>query len=554
VNAGRRLLVAGAALASLAVVAPASAGVPGGGAGALIARHPAALRTVAGTAACPGRPPVLVPGHGRLQVFAMQYLDDIPAMASYPSIARYVDCYFRRYVAPYRDPAVPGLVVFNELTSLAFGVEGSLGLPARAFATTPAATAPGQRTGQPLGALGGAIGLVAATHLRQLAYYAATFPGATSAEALGDVSTVAAGGVRVPADRVFLALTDTYVRAIWDSFAAAARRYRVAVVVGAVLPVLNGTAACAGNGYRGWVACPGWRSSTSPTDLAALADPDLLPGESRVDVAVTPNVENVALVFGPDGRLDDLQPKVNLTPIELEIGWSEAPPTTLHAIALRDAAGRTVPGVRLGIAISLDAFEHADRPHPCTDRGSVVACLAAQGVNVLLQPEFNDGTPECASWSDYSTACGPPVWQQLGWMLSSFYDVESGRYPSLRYAVNPFMVGNLYDLTGDGQSAIFARDDPRATSAAYVGDLRPVDRYPDPVGLAALEGPQPGFLAVAPWVLAGRVRDDPALAPGDPRSLESCEDGLVPGSGVHTGTCRENGYLVTALVAELRLP
>jgi predicted amidohydrolase len=508
----KRLLVALVLLSSLCAAAPSHA--------------------ASSTSGCAGRAPTLVPGHGQLQVFAMQYKQDVDTVATYSSIHDYVFCYFARYVAPYRDPKVPGLVVFNELTAILFGAEGSRGAPARGFAHTPAATVAGQATNEPLGALGGAIGLVAATHARELAYYAARFPTANASLA-----------------RVFLAVTDTYVRSVEDSFAAAARRFHVTVVVGAPLPILNGGSVCTTAGYLHWLACPGWRSSTNPADVTALADPDLVGQERSVYVAVTSNVENVGLVFGPDGRLVDLQPKVNLTPIEVELGWTPAPMNTVHAIPL--------PGdrrVRLGIAISLDAFENEPSPHPCARTASFVGCLAARQVNLLLQPEFNDGTPQTASWSDVAAACSPgaPAWQQLAWMQSSWYDVRT--YPAFRYAVNPFMVGNLYDLTGDGQTAIFARADPRARPAAYVGDVHPVGGPPDPSCLRRDEGAQPGFLGLTPWVVTGSLRDDPRLPLGSPRSLESCEDGLVSGSGVRAGPCREDAYLVTAVIAELRLP
>jgi hypothetical protein len=135
-------------------------------------------------------------------------------------------------------------------------------------------------------------------------------------------------------------------------------------------------------------------------------------------------------------------------------------------------------------------------------------------------------------------------------MLSSWYDVR--RFAAFRYAVNPFMVGNLYDLTGDGQSAIFARSDPRARSASYAGDDGAISLYPDSAMLAGFDGRQPGFLALEPWVDAANVRDDPALSAGDPGSLESCENGLVSGSGVRSGPCAENAYRAGALIAELR--
>jgi predicted amidohydrolase len=495
--------------------------------GVLLHTSSAGARSTGSTAACAGSPEVVVHGKGDVQVFAVQFKQSVAATRSYTSIASYVDCYFRRYVAPHRDKHLPGLVVFNELTAITFALEGNAGLPARLFATTPAATAIGHTTNEPLGALGGAIGLVAASHLPQIAYYTARFP-----------------DDRLSLARVFLAVSDTYIRAIWNSFAVDARRYGVTVVVGAPLPILDGRAACAGNHYPGWVACPGWTKSTSPAQVATLATTG---GAHSVYVAQTPNVENVALVFGPDGALVNLQPKVNLTPIEQEIGFTPAPIGTVHAIPLTGA-----PGVRMGVAISLDAFQHTGTAEPCTSASDFVGCLASKHVNLLLQPEFNDGTPQCASWSTYSSACGAPAWQQLGWMLSSWYDVS--HFASFDYAINPFMVGNLFDLTGDGQSAIFARHDPRARAGSYVGDEDPISLYPDPSYLSPYEGLKPGFLALTPWLSSSRVRDDTTLSAGDPGSLESCENGLVPGSGVKTGPCAENGYQPTAITAMLRLP
>lgn len=535
-------------------------------------------------------PPVVVAGTGDVQVFAIQYFQRVPAMASYASIRTELDCYFSTYVRPYREEQLPGLVVFNEVTALAFGLEGSRGTVGRALVATRAATLPGQMTNQPLGALGEGIGSVGAAYAAPLGWYVGHHPDALARATADDVLVAAAGGLQVPASFVFLALTDTYVRTFVETFSWLARRYHVAVVAGAVLPVLTSAASCGANGYAGWVACPGWRSTANAIAVAALADRDLASqyrsGRLRtVYEAVTPTVSNAAFVFGPDGRLTDVQPKVNLTPTEVELGWRPAPMSTVHAIALPAGRGRPVPRVRLGIAISLDAFEHAGSPNPCTDPRAYIPCLAAQQVNVLLQPEYNDGTAECASWSDFSTACGPPAWQPLSWMLSSWYAVgardPSGHpiYPSIRYAVNPFMVGNLYDLAGDGQSAIFARDDPRARADFYAGDSDsrlyarpgPYTPYGDPpapdpesapadrVSLAQLDGPQPGFLALAPWALpssgasAVLVRDRAGLAAGSKGSLESCTDGLVPGSGVLAGPCAENAEQATALVADLRL-
>jgi hypothetical protein len=74
------------------------------------------------------------------------------------------------------------------------------------------------------------------------------------------------------------------------------------------------------------------------------------------------------------------------------------------------------------------------------------------------------------------------------------------------------------------------------------------------LSLYQIDGTQPGWLSVAPWVIPPTdVRYNPALANGDAGSLETCEHGLVGGSGVSSGPCAENGYLAGAVIAELSL-
>jgi hypothetical protein len=203
-------------------------------------------------------------------------------------------------------------------------------------------------------------------------------------------------------------------------------------------------------------------------------------------------------------------------------------------------------------------------------------CLDSKGVNLLLQPEFNDGTQQCMSWTDFTENCGTPQasWQPLAWMPSAWFAVQGrradGRYVfhNFRYAVNPFLTGNLFDVAGDGQTAIFSRSDSRAAAYWYAGDSdgalyanpgQYTDRADDP-SFSKFEGRQPGFLALAPWIIPEgsdaslyRVRS-PALSPGDAGSLQSCEKGLAPGSGIsqaQSSRCYENGYLSGALIADL---
>ncbi len=137
------------------------------------------------------------------------------------------------------------------------------------------------------------------------------------------------------------------------------------------------------------------------------------------------DVYNVSYVFGPNGEFLGRQPKTHLTPIEgpgaLDI--TPAPLSELNAIP-------TAIGT-LGVAICLDAFQD-----------SVLERLVGVGVDLLVQPSANPGpwTPE----------------QQADWKRSSWLAVK--RWPQLRYALNPMMVGQLLGLAFEGQSSICAHD------------------------------------------------------------------------------------------------
>ena len=165
------------------------------------------------------------------------------------------------------------------------------------------------------------------------------------------------------------------------------------------------------------MACPGWHASSNQLDRCILGDPDLAsPCQvPSVYVADTPNIDNVELVFAPDGELYDMQPKVNITGAEEgTFGWHEAAPSTIHAIPLHGADAQQLPQVKLGIGISLDAFEHKLGAMPCPADNTVndgpgvddypqfMQCLDSKGVNVFLQPEFNSAAKGCMSWTDFS--------------------------------------------------------------------------------------------------------------------------------------------------------
>ncbi len=108
------------------------------------------------------------------------------------------------------------------------------------------------------------------------------------------------------------------------------------------------------------------------------------------------------------------------------------------------------------------------------------------------------------------------------------------RAVGFRYNITPHLVGNVFDLAFDGQSAITARGlDGRRRH--YVGNARALDE--DEQRWHRYAGGKRQFLVLAPW-----VRKDGPRADLRARGAE-----LAPGSG----SDRENDYLQTAVYADL---
>jgi hypothetical protein len=197
-----------------------------------------------------------------------------------------------------------------------------------------------------------------------------------------------------------------------------------------------------------------------------------------------------------------------------------------------------VPGTRarLGFATSLPAFVYGAVPaggDPCADvAATYMRCLDRLGANVVIQADANPGP-----WTG-PDGDGVQLWQPLSWMTSTWRATTD---PSVHFAydVTPMLVGNLGDLTFDGQSAITQRGLTGGPGCHYVGNATWTagEDRPDLTGEA---GPKPQFLALAPWVVPDAPRD----------ALRAVTTRLAPGSG----DALENDYLETALVADLPVP
>jgi predicted amidohydrolase len=210
---------------------------------------------------------------------------------------------------------------------------------------------------------------------------------------------------------------------------------------------------------------------------------------------------NQSVLLGPRGELIGVADKVHLTPDE-EAGGVDLTPGPLSGLRVFPT-----PVGDLGVGISLDAF-----------RADVISRLEDQGCTVLLQPDAN-GAP----WTALEGLPPDPAHvrdQPVAWLESSWQTTTAGR--NVRYAVNPMVVGNLLDLSFDGQSAITGRAEDAPELRSY-----------------ALTSPRPGFLALLPWVEEGapeRLREA-----GRERAARS-------------GHPQENRYRTGALHADLSLP
>ncbi len=219
-------------------------------------------------------------------------------------------------------------------------------------------------------------------------------------------------------------------------------------------------------------------------------------------VRTGPQLDNQTVILAPDGSLVGAASKVYLTPDE-EAGGMDLSPGVLEELRVFPT-----PVGDLSVAISLDAF-----------RPEVIARLEARGCTVLLQPDAN-GSPWTGKEGIYPAGQTPRD-QPLAWLESSWQVTATS--DQIRYAVNPMVVGNLLDLSFDGQSAITGPADEGLEPRSYV--------------MTAL---RPGFLALLPWV----------QEEGSPDDLREVGQHLKAGSR-HP---RENAYRTGVLHADLHLP
>lgn len=393
-------------------------------------------------------------------------------------------------VASHIQPADPGapplvLVNFPEDVSLIAGLIGSRGAVSRAQTSSAVA-----------------IVLLATPYAPIVQYYTGKF------------------GVGFFTSDLFVAVTDTFYRSVYETFRDVAMTYGVYVTLSAdVAPARR------------------VEDTEDPALVALLRDPDE-PARSYAYEAVSHEVRNVVFIFAPDGEILVPQPdgstlrspsqtggvilpsigKAYLVPLELDL-------LGLRPTAVRDMDVVDTPVGRIGVVISKDAW--------MTD---VNDRFEAKNAQVLVQSEaFSDWAFGTAEWA-------PDVYKEGGF---SFLQ----RNPSFVVTVAPSLTGNLFDITFDGQSTIIGKKTKTAP-----GPLSPTNAW---IG----QNPDTGFLALGPWVIDDPGIANPALTLAERRTelVDGVGTALLPGSGVLcpgdlvAGAC-ENGYREAVVRADVELP
>lgn len=249
-------------------------------------------------------------------------------------------------------------------------------------------------------------------------------------------------------------------------------------------------------------------SCVNVAEIVETDSPELLSlfgdrSDRSVYVAKTTDVYNMAVIFGPDGKIIDKVKKVYLVPEERDL-------LALTHNSLEDFSTVSLPFGKVGIVISKDAW-----------MPDVLDRLNIRGARLILQPEAFDG------WGyDEYEGWNPDVFKESSWN-------HTQKYPLFTYSAVPMLVGNLFDLSFDGQTHISKISEPEDTPLGFVG-----------------QEPSTGFLAIADWVMEDPGDLNPSLTIEERReTLNERVLELAPGSG----SPFENLYVPKIIIADLDL-
>src|SRR4051812_18380999 len=337
------------------------------------------------------------------------------------------------------------------------------------------------------GSLEAAIISLVGAYAPQNAYYGQKYPAVASRS--------------LPVRLTFLSLTDTFARTAVETFSEMAARYHVYLEAGVnmteswqvVCSDLEAFNRADPPRLPGGVLC----QEQSPQKVMQLRDPQE-PSRDYAYEATSPKVSNMALLFGPDGRLISKQVKTYLTPTELPGQLDLVPGEVTGGLS----AVRTPVGT-LGFVTSKDAW-----------MPDVQAKLDEQHVDLLVQPEFfvNDLVRADTMWAPDT-------------LKASGYN-DMLRMPSVRAMALPELTGNIFNFSADAQSHFAVRSE--RARGGLIGQPHVPGLFPSPWVI-----PEPsGSFAARRKLLAEAAAK---LAPGsgvacpDPAVAAPCENGHVEG-------------------------
>jgi predicted amidohydrolase len=156
------------------------------------------------------------------------------------------------------------------------------------------------------------------------------------------------------------------------------------------------------------------------------------------------NIYNVSFLFNEQGELIGTQKKTHLVP-----GLEDREGFDLCVGKIEDLKVYPTPFGNIGIAVCLDCFKEP-----------AVQALAEKKADILIQPSAN-----------------PQAWdkeEQTGWMEGCKKAMDT--YKSISYALNPMMVGCLFDLCFEGQSSVMTNKAKNPQKMSYM-DLEETDGF-----------------------------------------------------------------------------
>ncbi len=185
--------------------------------------------------------------------------------------------------------------------------------------------------------------------------------------------------------------------------------------------------------YRAYVAA--FSGAARRTGATLVAGSSFLPhieNEAARGLHVADGrVQNVAYTFGPTGTLLGRSGKRYLTGgLESRLGLSRAPAESLRVLH--------TPAGRVGVALCLDGFY-----------SSVLETFDGLGADIVVQPSANYA-PWTRRWPPDESYSEGEAWLSLGLRAGL-----RGRQ-TIRYGVNPMLVGGMFELRAEGRTSIVA--------------------------------------------------------------------------------------------------